>query len=184
MESPRTVCKEKPLACLQELGRTSICRFLAPPSQLWPERDPQNCYLCNPPRLCSSRPIPNKQLSWNLLFVRRDKRTGPHLLGKPSPLELVSAQDVQKQPAQTLLPPRLLPSEATAACRVSLGCEPMTHTHLKGLSLPPASPLLDPLRDGSPPNQLNFCHLPSFVWIKLPSPQASNLPSQGAKIEI
>lgn len=149
--SPRGQCaKRNLLACLQDLGRTSICRFLAPPLPNSGLREILGTVIYVTHQDCSSRPIPNKQLSWNLLFVLRDKRTGPHLLGKPSPLELVSAQDVQKQPAQTLLPPRLLPSEATAACRGGLGCEPMTHTHLKGLSLPPCCPLLDPLRDGSP----------------------------------
>ena len=138
------------MACLQDLGRTDICHFLVPSLPNAGLRETLETVTYVTHQDCSSRPIPSKRHSWNLLFVSRDKRRGHHLLGKPSPLELVSAQDVQKQPAQTLLPLRLLPSEATAACRGGLGCEPVTHTHLKGLSLPPFCPLLDPLRDGSP----------------------------------
>lgn len=149
------MCKEKPLGLPSGPRRTSICHFLAPTLPNSGLREILEIVIYVTHQDCSSRPIPSEQHPWNLLFVSRDKRTELHLLGKPSPLELVSAWDVQKQPAQTLLPQtllplRLLPSEATAACRGGLGCEPMTHTHLKGLSLPPYCPVLDPLRDGPP----------------------------------
>lgn len=150
-ESPRTVCKEKPLALPSGAREDQHLPFLSAPLPNSYLREILRTVIYVTHQDCSSRPIPNKQLSWNLLFVRRDKRTGPHLLGKPSPLEL-SLPRMSKQPAQMSLRPRgHAAPEATAACRGGLGCEPMTHTHLKGLF--PSSLLSPsgPTEGGSPP---------------------------------
>ena len=65
--------------------------------------------------------------------MSEDKRTGRHLLVKPSPLDLISTQSPLSLKTGPLKP--LQPEE------VQCGLSPLTHTRLQGASVLPYFPL-------------------------------------------